>query len=63
MDPVWTIDVICSTRFPVNPDGDVWFRYQIAGPDPVAAELAACQMAAHRAGHHPVRSAIIDWTT
>ena len=54
-----TVDVICSTRFPVNPDGDVFFRYQFTGLGPVAAQLAACQMAANHIGHTPVRSVVL----
>jgi hypothetical protein len=56
---ILTVDVWCSTRFPVNPDGDVWFRYQFAGLGPVAAELAGCQMAANHLGHTPVRSVVL----
>lgn len=56
---MWTIDVWFSTHFPVRPDGDGWVRYQIDMPDPVAAELAACQMTANHRGWTPVRSVIL----
>ena len=39
------MDVWFSVTFPVTPD-QYWTRVQVAAPDPVEAELIACQITA-----------------
>lgn len=58
---MFLIDVIYSTTFPVNAQGDGFCRYRISDPSVTNARLTACQWTEHTFGRHAIADIVTDW--